>query len=43
LIFAREGGHLPEALTWWTIWPLYYAGQFLIATGVVRTLRLGRA
>ena len=43
LIFAREGGHVPEAVTWWTIWPLYYAGQFLIATGVVRTLRAGRA
>lgn len=43
LIFAREGQHMPEALTWWAIWPLYYAGQFLIATGVVRTLRLGRA
>lgn len=43
LIFAREGQHVPEALTWWTIWPLYYAGQFLIATGVVRTLRAGRA
>lgn len=43
LIFAREGQHVPEILTWWTIWPLYYAGQLLIATGVVRTLRLGRA
>lgn len=43
VIFAREGGHLPDATTWWLVWPLYYAGQFLIATGVVRTLRLGRA
>lgn len=43
LIFAREGHHVPEAVTWWTIWPLYYAGQFLIATGVVWTLRAGRA
>lgn len=43
LIFARESGHVPEAVTWWGIWPLYYAGQFLIATGVVRTLRGGRA
>jgi hypothetical protein len=42
LIFARESGQAPETLTWWTIWPLYYAGQFLIATGVVRSLRLGR-
>ena len=42
LIFAREGGHAPEAVSWWLVWPLYYAGQFLIATGVVRTLRAGR-
>ncbi len=43
LIFAREGQHLPEALTWWLIWPLYYAAQFLIATGVIRTMHYGRA
>lgn len=39
LIFSRMGnvdlGVLPDYL----IWPLYYAGQFLIATGVVHTLR----
>ncbi|TMM35709.1 lysoplasmalogenase family protein, partial [Colwellia ponticola] len=39
LIFSRMGvvnlGDIPEYL----IWPLYYAGQFLIATGVVQTLR----
>mgnify|MGYP006155306979 CR=1 FL=1 len=39
LIFARMGpfdlAPLPDLL----IWPLYYAGQFLIVTGVVRTLR----
>ena len=43
LIFAREGGHVPEAVSWWLVWPLYYAGQLLIATGVVRTLRAGRS
>ena len=43
LIFARESGHVPEAVSWWLVWPLYYAGQFLIATGVVKTLRAGRA
>ena len=43
LIFARESGHVPEAVSWWLVWPLYYAGQLLIATGVVRTLRAGRA
>lgn len=37
LIFAREGQRLPEAVTWWLIWPLYYGGQFLIATGVARS------
>lgn len=39
LIFSRMGatdlGDLPHYL----IWPIYYAGQFLIATGVVQTLR----
>jgi uncharacterized membrane protein YhhN len=39
LIFARFGpfnlAPLPELL----IWPLYYAGQLMIATGVVQTLR----
>lgn len=43
LIFGREAGRIPEFVTWWTIWPLYYLGQLLIATGVVRTLRAGRA
>lgn len=43
LIFARESGQVPEPVGWWLVWPLYYAGQFLIATGVVRTLRAGRA
>lgn len=39
LIFSQMGtfdlGDLPRFL----IWPLYFAGQFLIATGVVQTLR----
>jgi uncharacterized membrane protein YhhN len=39
LIFARLGGVLDEATTAWLVWPLYYAGQFMIATGVIRTLR----
>ncbi len=34
LIFAREAQHIPEAVSWWLVWPLYYIGQFLIATGV---------
>ena len=39
LIFSRFGtldlGVIPDLL----IWPLYYAGQLMIATGVVQTLR----
>lgn len=39
LIFSREGAFnlapLPDTL----IWPLYFAGQLMIATGVVQTLR----
>lgn len=39
LIFSRMGtvdlGPLPD----WLVWPLYFAGQVMIATGVVRTLR----
>lgn len=37
LIFAREGQRLPEAVTGWLIWPLYYGGQFMIATGIARS------
>ncbi|WP_120715605.1 lysoplasmalogenase family protein [Tsuneonella amylolytica] len=39
LIFARMGGVLPQAVTAWLVWPLYYAGQLLIATGVISKLR----
>lgn len=39
LIFSRMGFLQNSAIPDWTIWPLYYAGQFLIAIGVVRTLR----
>ncbi|MFN6935462.1 MAG: lysoplasmalogenase family protein, partial [Tsuneonella sp.] len=39
LIFARLGDVLDQSLTEWFVWPLYYAGQFLICTGVVQTLR----
>ena len=39
LIFARLGNALDYRIAEWLIWPLYYAGQFLIVTGVVRTLR----
>jgi uncharacterized membrane protein YhhN len=42
LIFARLGGVLTPEIAGWLVWPLYYAGQFLIATGVIRTLRRDR-
>lgn len=38
IIFARESGQLPSEIAEWLVWPLYYAGQFLIATGVVQTV-----
>ena len=39
LIFSRLGFVGDTALADWLIWPLYYAGQFLIATGVIQTLQ----
>ncbi len=39
LIFAKMGPINLEPLPGLLIWPLYYAGQFMIATGVVQTLR----
>ncbi len=42
LIFANEADHVASEVTGWLIWPLYYGAQFLIATGVIQTLRKGR-
>ena len=39
LIFARMGPLGESALPGLLIWPAYFAGQFLIATGVIQTLR----
>lgn len=39
LIFARLGGRIDQSLSSWFVWPLYYAGQLLICTGVIRALR----
>ena len=39
LIFAQMGPLADGPLPGLTIWPLYYFGQFLICTGVVRWLR----
>ena len=38
-IFAREAGRIDPELADWIVWPLYYVGQLMIATGVVQTLR----
>ncbi len=37
-IFAGEGGLLSKDVRIWLVWPLYFAGQALIAWGVVSTL-----
>lgn len=37
-IFAGEGSVLSKDITMWLVWPLYFAGQALIAWGVVSTL-----
>jgi len=37
-IFAGEGGILGQDARVWLVWPLYFAGQALIAWGVVSTL-----
>lgn len=37
-IFAGEGGLLSKDVRIWLVWPLYFAGQALIARGVVSTL-----
>ena len=39
LIFARMGPLQWEEIGDLLIWPTYFAGQFLIATGVVQTMR----
>ena len=41
LIFAQLGWPDVDRLAALLIWPTYYFGQFLIATGVIQTLRAG--
>lgn len=43
LIFARMGIVDAGPIADWLVWPIYYSGQFLIATGVIQTLRSDRA
>lgn len=42
IIFAREAEQMPRDIADWLVWPLYYGGQFLIATGVIQTIRKGK-
>lgn len=42
-IFAGEGEALSKAMTMWLVWPLYFAGQALIAWGVVTAHAAGRS
>lgn len=42
LIFARMGVSGMGPIADWLVWPIYYSGQFLIATGVIQTLRSDR-
>ena len=42
LIFARESGQIPDEFASWLIWPLYFAAQFLIVTGVIQAIRKGK-
>ncbi|QCB54975.1 lysoplasmalogenase [Sphingopyxis sp. PAMC25046] len=37
-IFAGEGAVLSKDVTMWFVWPLYFAGQALIAWGVIASL-----
>lgn len=39
LIFFNIGAENANSVTSLLIWPLYFSGQFLIATGVIQTLR----
>ena len=41
LLIAGTGPLMGDALPDVLVWPLYYVGQFLIAVGVVQTLRRG--
>ena len=42
LIFARESGQIPDEFASWLIWPLYFAAQFLIVTGVIQAIWKGK-
>ncbi len=39
LIFARMDIWADSPIPHWLVWPTYYIGQFMIATGVIQTLR----
>lgn len=39
LIFSQVGFIGENPVAQWLIWPIYYVGQFMIATGIIQTLR----
>ena len=39
LMFAQTDPILPGGLALYLIWPLYFVGQFMIATGIIQTIR----
>ena len=39
ILLGEVAERLPQELADWLVWPLYYVGQLMIATGVVQTLR----
>ena len=39
LLFSQQSILSATTISQWLVWPLYCAGQFMIATGVVQTLR----
>ncbi len=39
ILFAREGGLLADSIAGWLVWPIYYAGVFMMATGIVQRSR----
>ena len=39
IIIAGEAGRFDPTAAEWMVWPLYYVGQLMIATGVVQALR----
>lgn len=39
ILLAQEGGLLSDDIAGWLVWPLYYVGVFMMATGIVQRSR----